>query len=370
MSSESGEKTEPPSPKRLRDARQKGQVARSQEVVTNISLFGVIAVIYAMGSTTWAQLVVLIDRVAALAATSSPTRLNEGLVLAFEIAVAIHLPILGGGDPAGDGGQPDPVRRPVLASGGAAEAGEDFHRQGREADLLEEAADRVAEIGVQDPVPVDPADHPDPRCDRSLHLGHHLRAGMPAGRQRPDPGAVAADLGPGLCHRGGAGFHDPAPPADQVADDDQAGGQARVQGGRGRPGGQGPAQGAGDRADHGRQPQAGARRDRRGGQPHPSGHRDPLHEGGHAAALVTAKGRNRVAVDMRAEAERAGVPVFRNVPLARQLFADTEPNDYVPDELFEAVAEILAWVSRHEAGLYRGALAHGEIDMERGDHRR
>jgi type III secretion protein U len=73
---------------------------------------------------------------------------------------------------------------------------------------------------------------------------------------------------------------------------------------------------------------------------------------------------------MRAEAERAGVPVFRNVPLARQLFADTEPNDYVPDELFEAVAEILAWVSRHKASLYRGALSHGEIDMERGDHRR
>jgi type III secretion protein U len=85
--------------------------------------------------------------------------------------------------------------------------------------------------------------------------------------------------------------------------------------------------------------------------------------------IVTAKGRERVAVDMRAEAERAGVPVFRNVPLARHLYAATEPGDYVPDAVFEAVAEVLAWVARHEATLYRGTLGHGAIDMERGDHR-
>jgi type III secretion protein U len=33
-----GEKTEQPTPKRLRDSRKKGQVARSQEVVTTASL--------------------------------------------------------------------------------------------------------------------------------------------------------------------------------------------------------------------------------------------------------------------------------------------------------------------------------------------
>ena len=36
--SEGGEKTELPSPKKVRDARAKGQVARSQEVVTTVSL--------------------------------------------------------------------------------------------------------------------------------------------------------------------------------------------------------------------------------------------------------------------------------------------------------------------------------------------
>ena len=76
--------------------------------------------------------------------------------------------------------------------------------------------------------------------------------------------------------------------------------------------------------------------------------------------------------DLRARygfAEAAGVPIFRNVPLARQLYADCDLDDYVPDELFGVIAEILAWVQRNEAGLYSGPLGHGDLDMERGDHR-
>jgi type III secretion protein U len=85
--------------------------------------------------------------------------------------------------------------------------------------------------------------------------------------------------------------------------------------------------------------------------------------------IVTAKGSNRQAVFLRAEAERAGVPIFRNVALARGLFASTEVDQYVPEDLFEVVAEVLAWVDRHRDELYRGPLDHGVIDMELGDHR-
>lgn len=84
---------------------------------------------------------------------------------------------------------------------------------------------------------------------------------------------------------------------------------------------------------------------------------------------VTAKGRNMQAHYLRTQAEEAGVPVFRNVGLARALYADTGVNEYIPDELFDAVAEVLAWVQRHEDELYKGRLNHGVIDMDAGDHR-
>lgn len=85
--------------------------------------------------------------------------------------------------------------------------------------------------------------------------------------------------------------------------------------------------------------------------------------------IVVAKGRNLQAHYLRTQAEEAGVPVFRNVPLARALFADAELDNYVPDDLFDVVAEILAWVDRNRDRLYAGRLDHGVIDMEAGDHR-
>ena len=47
----SGEKTEEPTPKKLRDARKKGQVAKSKEVSGTFGLIAVIAVIWAMSDT-------------------------------------------------------------------------------------------------------------------------------------------------------------------------------------------------------------------------------------------------------------------------------------------------------------------------------
>ncbi len=85
--------------------------------------------------------------------------------------------------------------------------------------------------------------------------------------------------------------------------------------------------------------------------------------------IITAKGQDLYAHYLRAEAEKAGVPVFLNVPLARALYA-SHLDQPIPDELFDAVAEVLAWVNRHKDTLYRGLLDHGVIDMAAGDHKR
>ncbi|MEO9530033.1 type III secretion system export apparatus subunit SctU [Roseibium sp.] len=85
--------------------------------------------------------------------------------------------------------------------------------------------------------------------------------------------------------------------------------------------------------------------------------------------MVVAKGRNLYAHELRTQAELAGVPVFRNVPLARALFADTEIDGFIADEWFDVIAEILAWVNQNRHSLYAAPLLHGVIDMESGDHR-
>jgi flagellar biosynthesis protein FlhB len=58
---------------------------------------------------------------------------------------------------------------------------------------------------------------------------------------------------------------------------------------------------------------------------------------------VSAQGEDEVARAMREAAEEAGVPVVRNVELARELLAVTEPGEVVPQHLFEIVAEVILW---------------------------
>lgn len=69
--------------------------------------------------------------------------------------------------------------------------------------------------------------------------------------------------------------------------------------------------------------------------------------------MVVAKGEGEVARAIREAAEQAGVPVYRDVQLARTLNGGTPINDYIPDDLIEAVAQVLLWVQRmkqQEAG--------------------
>jgi len=64
------------------------------------------------------------------------------------------------------------------------------------------------------------------------------------------------------------------------------------------------------------------------------------------APIVVAKGQRLIAQRIREIAEANNVPIVENVQLARTLYASVEVGDLIPAELYQAVAEILAYVYR------------------------
>ena len=60
--------------------------------------------------------------------------------------------------------------------------------------------------------------------------------------------------------------------------------------------------------------------------------------------IVTAMGENIRAHHIVNIAKRAGVPVMQNVPLAHGLFETAQLNQYIPSELIEPVVEVLLWL--------------------------
>lgn len=66
---------------------------------------------------------------------------------------------------------------------------------------------------------------------------------------------------------------------------------------------------------------------------------------GEGAPKVVASGRAVVAERILAAAREAGVPVQADAPLAEAL-AQLELGDEVPEELWQAVAEVLVWALR------------------------
>ena len=114
------------------------------------------------------------------------------------------------------------------------------------------------------------------------------------------------------------------------------------------------------------------------GDPHIKGHRRQLHQewansgavmaAGNATALlvnpthlaialeydaeytpvpvISARGEGDLAAMMRDAATNAGVPIIRHVPTARQLWARGEVGEIVPEDLFDAVAEVILWARR------------------------
>jgi flagellar biosynthetic protein FlhB len=66
------------------------------------------------------------------------------------------------------------------------------------------------------------------------------------------------------------------------------------------------------------------------------------YDAGEPAPRVLAKGTNKIAAKIKAEAYRNGVTVLENKPLARSLYRTSKVGSYVPAALFEAVATVLA----------------------------
>ena len=62
------------------------------------------------------------------------------------------------------------------------------------------------------------------------------------------------------------------------------------------------------------------------------------------APMVVAKGARLIAEKIRKIAEENDIPIVQDKPLAQALFKVIEPGDQVPEEFFQAVAEILAYV--------------------------
>lgn len=70
------------------------------------------------------------------------------------------------------------------------------------------------------------------------------------------------------------------------------------------------------------------------------------YENDQPAPKVIAKGQDLIAARIRQAAQEHGVELVENPPLARSLYQACEPGDWIPEELFMAVAEVLAYVYR------------------------
>jgi flagellar biosynthetic protein FlhB len=72
------------------------------------------------------------------------------------------------------------------------------------------------------------------------------------------------------------------------------------------------------------------------------------------APVVVAKGADHLAFRIREVAADAGVAVVPDPPLARALYASVDVGQAIPEELYQAVAQLLAYVYR-VAGLRAAA---------------
>jgi flagellar biosynthetic protein FlhB len=72
-----------------------------------------------------------------------------------------------------------------------------------------------------------------------------------------------------------------------------------------------------------------------------------------AAPMCMAKGVDEVALRIRAKAKEHDIPIVENVALARALFATVEPEETIPREHFEAVAKVIGFVLNTAKGKRR-----------------
>ncbi len=73
------------------------------------------------------------------------------------------------------------------------------------------------------------------------------------------------------------------------------------------------------------------------------------------APIVIAKGQDYLAIKIKELAKNHKISIVENRPLARALYASVEIGETIPEELFNAVGEILAYVYYQE-GRYKGMM--------------
>jgi flagellar biosynthetic protein FlhB len=74
-----------------------------------------------------------------------------------------------------------------------------------------------------------------------------------------------------------------------------------------------------------------------------------------AAPIVVAKGRDLLAARIRELANENRIPIFSAPPLARALYHSTELNDEIPAALYLAVAQVLAYIFQLQESLKTGS---------------
>ncbi|MFZ5466210.1 MAG: flagellar biosynthesis protein FlhB [Pseudomonadota bacterium] len=82
------------------------------------------------------------------------------------------------------------------------------------------------------------------------------------------------------------------------------------------------------------------------------------------APIVVAKGRDLVAARIREIGEEHGVLVFSAPPLARALYQTTDLNQPIPAELYRAVAQVLAYVYQLNEARRQGGAAPPRPEVE------
>lgn len=82
-----------------------------------------------------------------------------------------------------------------------------------------------------------------------------------------------------------------------------------------------------------------------------------LYEPGGGAPKVVAKGTGFIAARIREEAEKHDVPMVRDVIVTRLLYKLCEVDTYIPPELYDAIAQVIAFVF-HLDGLGKAAGTH------------
>jgi len=70
------------------------------------------------------------------------------------------------------------------------------------------------------------------------------------------------------------------------------------------------------------------------------------YEPGMSAPICVAKGMDELALRIRSVAEENAVPVVENAPLARALHASVNLDDAIPEDQYKAVAEVIGFVMR------------------------